>query len=70
MSLKNVPGETEPNPDGWNVYAFKNGSDYETIFVGSAESELEAWEIARRCGGHQIQYGLDGYVIVVEGKVI
>lgn len=46
-----------PRSNSWNVYREENG---ESEFLGSAATEAEAYALAYRLGGNEIQFGLHG----------
>jgi hypothetical protein len=52
--------DSAADPAGWNAYRLTG--DCDTEFLGSAPSEDEACELAKRLGGTQVQHGLDGQV--------
>lgn len=46
----------------WNVWRWGDADGNEVEWIGCDGDASEAHEIARRCGGHQIQYGITGSV--------
>lgn len=51
------------------VHRFVAGSEDQTIEIGSAETRLEARDLAMREGGDQIQEGRDGEVENIDRRL-
>jgi hypothetical protein len=61
-ALRGAPVADTPSEHRWNVWRHE---DDESAFIGHAPTKAEAYGLAARLGGNEIQFGLDGEIFEV-----